>query len=401
MTDPFLEKWANILLDYSLGKVDFAKAWKNGQKRLWLRYETPGDDLAKIIVEKVYERGGNVFIAQWPTWFDYALHTKASDEVLASRPELELKRLDYTAAYLSVLGDSNTRYLATVDPARISMRRNAIFPLWEKLLKVDEEGNFLMPWCSTLYPTHAYAQDTGMPSDEFKAYAYDVMLLNEKDPIKAWEAVSEKAEKLKKEVLDSARTIRIVDKEDGTDLKMSVEGHRWLVADGHVNFPDGEIFNAPRKDSVNGVVTFPRLPQYYRGTGPEVSGIRCVFKDGKLVDWKAEVGQDYLDKFFEKQPEARFLGEIALGTHPKLQKVSKQILYDEKIGGSIHMAFGRAYGLHVLGDEDKSQLNKSPVHWDQIRDMRVPTASVLIDDKYELKWHADTDLWLAQKFYSK
>jgi len=396
-----LEKWADVLLDYSLGTVDFAKAWKNGQKRLWLRYESPGDDLAKIIVGKIYEKGGNVFIEQWPTWFEYAFCTKASDEVLTSKPGLRLKRLDYTAAYLRILSASNTRSLATVDPAKISMRATGEFPWVEKLLKVDEEGNFLIPWCSTLYPTPAYAQDVGMPLDEFRDYAYDIMLLNEKDPKKALEAFSERGKKLKKQVLDSAKTIRIVDKEDGTDLKMSVERHRWLVADGHVNFPDGEIFNAPRKDSVNGVITFPRLPQHYRGTGPEVSGIRYVFKDGKLVEWKAKVGQDYLDKFLEKQPEARFLGEVALGLHPKIQKISKQILYDEKIGGTVHIALGRAYHLHVLGDEDRSQLNVCPVHWDQIRDMRVPTASVLIDDKYEMKWDADTSRWLFRKPYSK
>jgi len=394
VVDPILEKWADVLLNYSLSEVDFAKAWKNGQKRLWLSYDPPADDLAKIIVEKVFEKGGHVFIDLFPPWYEYALYTKASEEVLSSRPNAELKKLENVAARLVIRGASNTRSLATVDPTRMSIRSKANLPLVEKTMEVDKEGKFLIPWCGTLYPTPAYAQDIGMPFDEFKDFAYDVMLLNEKDSKKAWEAVSKKQEKLKKTVLDSARTIRIVDKEDNTDLKMSVEGHRWLSADGHVNFPDGEIFNAPRRDSVNGIVTFPRLPQSYHG-GPEVSGIRCVFKGGKLVEWKAKVGQDYLDKFFEKQPEARFLGEIALGTHPKLQKISKQILYDEKIGGTVHMAFGRAYGLHVLGDGDRSQLNVSPVHWDMIRDMRVPTASVLINDKYELKWDADTSLWVG------
>ena len=312
MTDLILEKWADVLLDYSLAEVDFAKAWEKSQKRLWLRYEPPADELVKIIVEKVYERGGNVFVDQIPPWLEYVFFTKASDEVLNARPEAELKRLDYTAARLIIASASNTRSLATVDPARRSARANAISPLIKRIMEVDKEGNFLIPWCGTLYPTPAYAQDAGMPFEEFRNYAYDAMLLNEKDPKKAWEAVSEKQKKLKKEVLDLARTIRIIDKEDETDLKMSVEGHRWIISDGKRNFPSDEIFNAPRKDSVNGVVTFPRLPQYYPG-GPEVSGIRFEFKDGKLVDWKAEVGQKYLDIFFKKHPDTRFLGEIGLG----------------------------------------------------------------------------------------
>jgi aminopeptidase len=396
MSDIILEKWVDILLDFSL-RVDFAKAWKNGHKRLWLRFQPPADALAKVIVEKVYEKGGNVFIDQRPPWHEYDFCTKTSDEVLSSKPVLEIKRINYTAAYLRLLSESNTRSLATVDPARIAMRDKANLPWVEKMLKVDKEGNFCTPWCSTLFPTSSYAQDLGMSLDEFREYAFEAMLLNERDPKKAWAAMSDKANKLKREVLDSARTIRIVDKEDGTDLKMSVGGHRWLAADGRVNFPDGEIFNAPRKDSANGVITFPRLPQHYRGTGPEVSGIRYAFKNGKLVKWKAEVGQDYLDKFFEKQENSRFLGEIALGLHPKIQNISRQILYDEKIGGSVHIAFGRAYHLHVLGNGDRSQLNRSPVHWDQIRDMRVPTASVIINDKHELKWDSSTKCWLVQK----
>jgi aminopeptidase len=396
MTDPILEKWADVLLGYCFGGVDFAKAWKNGQKRLALVYEPLADDLVKIITEKVFEKGGNVFLDLIPSWFSYALYTKASDEVLAARPEAELKRLDHVAARLRILSTSNTKSLATIDPARRAMRAKASLPLMERGMQVDKEGNFLIPWCATLYPTPAFAQDSGMPFEEFRDYAYDAMLLNEEDPSKAWETVAEKQEKLKKEVLDSAKTVRIVDKEDETDLKMSVEGHRWIKSDGKRNFPSDEIFNAPRKDSVNGVITFPRLPQSYHG-GPEVRDIRFVFKDGKLVEWKANVGQDYLDALFERHPDARYLGEIALGCHPKIQKISKNILYDEKIGGTVHIAFGRAYNLHVLGDGDRSQLNKSAVHWDMIRDMRIPSASVLINDKYELKWDAETGRWLVKK----
>lgn len=394
--DSILEKWADTLMNYCFEEVDFAKAWRNGQKRFWVRYEPPADDLAKILVEKVFEKGGQVFLQQVPPWYDYSFYTKASDEVLSVKPEFELKELDHIAARLRILSSSNTRSLATVDPRKTGMRMKALKHLWDKATKDREEGKPEIKRCATLYPTHAYAQDSGMPYEEFKEFVYDAMLLNEKDPTEAWQAVEKKQEKLKRKVLDSADTIRIVDEEDETDIKMSVEGHNWIAEAGKGNFPSDEIFNAPRKDFVNGVITFPRIPQYHR-SGAEVSGIRFVYKNGKLVEWKARVGQDFLDRLFEAHPDARYLGEVALGLHPKIQRVSKNILYDEKIGGTVHIALGRAYTNHVPSGKDKSQLNNSAEHWDLIRDMRVPTASVLINDEYELKWDAEAGRWVVQK----
>jgi aminopeptidase len=218
------------------------------------------------------------------------------------------------------------------------------------------------------------------------------MLLDHDNPIQAWQAVAAKQDDLKKNVLDGASTVRIVDEDDDTDLRVRVEGHRWITSEGKRNFPSDEIFNAPRKDFVDGVLTFPKLPQYYR-SGPEVSGIRLTFKAGQVADWQAEVGQDYLENFFRENPWATRLGEIAFGLHPRIQRISKQILFDEKIGGTIHVAFGSAYRLHVLGDGDKSQLNESSVHWDMIRDMRKPSAYVVIDEKYKLTWDGAARRW--------
>ena len=127
-------------MDYCFGEVDFGKTWKNGQKRLTLVYEPLADDLAKIVTEKVFEKGGNTFIDLIPSWFSYALYTKASDEVLTARPEAELKRLDHIAARLRILCTSNTKSLATVDPARRSMRAKASLPLMERGMQVDKEG---------------------------------------------------------------------------------------------------------------------------------------------------------------------------------------------------------------------------------------------------------------------
>ncbi|TEU04428.1 hypothetical protein E3I90_06085, partial [Candidatus Bathyarchaeota archaeon] len=284
----------------------------------------------------------------------------------------------------------------TVDPSRISMRSAAVKPYRDILYEVDSEGDFVISWCVTLFPTEAYAQDMGLPYDEYRDYVWRTMFLDHDEPAKAWQSVSEKQDELKRKVLDECKTFRLVDEEDQTDLFMSVKGHRWIKSDGKRNFPSDEIFNAPRKDSVEGVVTFPELPQYYR-SGPEVSGIKLRFEKGKVVEWEAREGQDYLDNFLTKNVRAKHLGEIAFGLHPRIQRISKQILFDEKIGGTVHMAFGSAYKLHVLGEGDKSQLNDSPVHWDMIRDMRKPSSYVLIDEKYKLTWNSSTALWTIQE----
>ncbi len=393
MTDPYLKKLVDTLVNYSLGEVDFAKAWKNRQKRLLITFEPSADELAKLVTEIILEKGGNVFLDMTPDWYNYAFHSKASDTVLNSKPLAALKRVNHIAARLFIRSESNTRSMATVDPSRIMQRFAALKPYKDILYEVDSEGNFLIPWCVTVFPTEAYAQDMDMPYDEYRDYVWKTMLLDHDEPTRAWQAVSEKQDELKRRVLDGCKTFRLVDEEDQTDLLMSIEGHRWIKSDGKRNFPSDEIFNAPRKDSVEGVVTFPRLPQYYR-SGPEVSGVKLKFEKGEVVEWQARVGQDYLDKFLTKNVGAKRLGEIAFGLHPRIQRVSKQILFDEKIGGTVHMAFGSAYKLHVLGERDKKkQLNDSPVHWDMIRDMRKPSSYVLIDEKYKLMWDSRTALW--------
>jgi len=396
VADPYLEKLAETLLDYSLGAVDFKKAWKNGQKRLVITYEPTADELVRLITEIVFDRGGNVFLDMTPSWYNVTFHSRASDTVLTSNPVFLLKRADHVAARLYIRSESNTRSMATVDPTKVSIRRAGLKPYSNVLYRVDNAGRFVVPWCVTLFPTEAYAQDMGMPYGEYMEYVWKAMLLDCENPAKAWQSVSKKQDELKKKVLDGCKTFRLVDEADQTDLVISVQGHKWLKSDGKVNFPSDEIFNAPRKDSVEGTVTFPRLPQYYKG-GPEVSGIKLKFTKGKVVEWEARVGQDYLDGFLTKNAGANYLGEVALGLNPRIQRVSKQILLDEKIGGTVHIAFGWAYKLHVPADATGSQLNDSPIHWDMIRDMRKPSCYVLIDEKYKLKWDLSSSLWKVRE----
>lgn len=395
MADPNLEKLADILLDYSFEKVDFGRAWKTDRNRLWLRYNPPADELAQTITEKIFERGGNVFLDQTPSWKDYVFFTKASENVLTAKPDFRLYKLRHSAARLVVLSDSNTKVLANVDPNRRAEWSKAIKPYSDAAMEVNMQGNFKTPWCGVIFPTEAYAQDMRMSLSECREYIYRAMYLDTKDPVKEWRRVARSQRRMIKEILSKAKLLTIVDEADDTELEMSVEGHSWVVSDGHVNFPSDEIFNAPRKNSVNGVLTLPSLSQFDHG-GPEVKGIELKFKEGKIVEWDADIGRDYLDEFLTKNPGANYLGEVAFGRHPRIDRISQQILLDEKIGGTVHVALGRAYKLHILGKRDRSSLNQSTRHWDLIRDMRKTTAYVRIDGKLKLIWDKKTCQWMAE-----
>lgn len=395
MADHSVERLSDILLDYSFGMVDFGKAWKRDSKRLWLRYKPPADYLAQIIAEKIFNRGGNVFLEQTPSWWDYTFFTSACEGVLNQCPDDYLYKLEHSAARLVILSDSNTKALANVDPKKRTMWSKANKQYSDMAMRVDEQGNFLTPWCGAILPTEAYAQDMEMSLPECKEYIYRAMYLDLKDPIAKWQEVAKDQREMIQEILSRSSRITIVDEADDTELEMSVEGHRWIISDGHVNFPSDEIFNAPRKTSVNGVLTIPSLPQYDHG-GPEVKDIWLRFKNGKVIEWNADIGKTYLDEFLTKNPGADYLGEVAFGRHPRINKISKQILLDEKMGGTVHFALGRAYGLHVLGSGDRSGLNQSVRHWDLIKDMRKNTAYVRIGDKLRVSWDQKGSKWIGE-----
>ncbi|MCW4055793.1 MAG: aminopeptidase [Candidatus Bathyarchaeota archaeon] len=394
MADPHLEKLAAILVDYSFDMVDFGEAWKKDKKRLWLRFMPAANELAEVITEIILDRGGHVFLEQTPTWWNYTFFSRASKDALKGDYDHRLYKLKNSAARLVILSSANTKSLANVKPERRTLWSKSVRPYSDMAMKVDAEGNFVTPWCGVVFPTQAYAQDMGMALAECRDYLYKAMYLDAEDPVEKWRHVAADQENMIRKVLAPAKTLTITDEADDTKLEMSVEGHRWVISDGHVNFPSDEIFNAPQKDSVNGVITLPTLPQSDHG-GPEVRGVWLKFRSGKVVEWDADVGKAYLDDFLKENPGTDHLGEVAFGRHPRIDRISKQILLDEKMGGTVHFALGRAYGSHVLGDGDRSGLNQSVRHWDLIRDMRKPTAYVQVDDSFTLSWDLKVGKWVA------
>ncbi|MDQ4044409.1 MAG: aminopeptidase, partial [Chloroflexota bacterium] len=254
-----------------------------------------------------------------------------------------------------VLAETNTRDLAEIDPARQTVRqraRRALIDLADERTAAGE-----IDWTLTLYPTDAYAQDAEMGSAAYAEFVMTACKLDHEDPIQAWRELSAEQQRLI-DWLDGKKEVHLIGPD--VDLRLSVEGRTWLNADGRRNFPDGEIFTGPVEDSVNGTIRFsyPAVAD-----GREVDGIRLRFEHGKAVEASAAKNEAYLHEQLEVDEGARYLGEFAFGTNFDIQRFTKNILFDEKIGGTVHMAIGAGY-------PETGSKNRSAVHWDMIADLR-------------------------------
>jgi aminopeptidase len=212
-------------------------------------------------------------------------------------------------------------------------------------------------WCLTLYPTQAYAQDAEMSLREFESFVYATTFADQPDPIRQWKKLSAMQQRLIGR-LRGADEIRIVGA--GSDLKFSVKGRTFINADGRNNMPDGEIFTGPVESSAEGFISYD-FPVCVGGR--EVDGVRLAFRKGKVVEASAAKNEKYLLTMLDCDAGARRLGELGIGTNRMISKFIKNILFDEKIGGTIHLALGNGY-------PETGSKNISALHWDMIKDLR-------------------------------
>jgi len=253
-------------------------------------------------------------------------------------------------AFISIMAPQNTRALAAVDPKKQQALGKRDKDLQEMILAKDR-------WCLTLYPTEALAQEAEMSLADYEEFVFRAMALNEDDPVEYWKAKHAEQERLI-ERLHRAEEIRI--SASGTDLTLSVGGRTFINDSGEKNMPGGEVFTGPVEDSVNGTVYFG-VPVAV--SGREVSGVRLRFENGKVVESSAEKGEEYLHAMLDADEGARRLGELGIGTNYGIERATKSILFDEKLGGTVHLAIGRSY-------PETGGKNDSAVHWDLICDLR-------------------------------
>src|SRR4051812_31243909 len=276
-------------------------------------------------------------------------YASARDRHLDDFPSLALREAKECDATVGIQAPENTRALAGVDPARIARMSRGRREVREQMLKKR--------WCSTLWPTHALAQQAGLSLADFSAFVARALFLDRDDPVASWRSLGAFQDQLISR-LKPARELRI--EADATDLTLRVEKRTWVNSDGRRNMPSGEVFTGPHEASANGRVFFdvPSSP-----AGVDVGGVTLVFRDGEVVEAGAERGEDYLHQALASDAGARRLGELGIGTNYGIDRAVGAILFDEKIGGTVHLALGRSY-------PETGGRNESAVHWDLICDLR-------------------------------
>ncbi len=347
MIDPRYAKLAGVLVNYCL---DMQKGDL---------FQINCSPLAAPLVTEVYREaikvGAHPFLRVSLPGLDEIFLKEARKHQLSHVSPIAEFTVRNVDKLLSIRAASNTKGLANVDPQRQATARASNKDIFETFMTRSAAGELL--WCGTQFPCNASAQDAEMSLSEYEDFVLKACLVHKKDPVAAWKSVHRKQAKFCR-MLDQRKTLRIVSK--GTDVSMRIEGRKWINSDGKHNMPSGEIFTSPIEDSVEGKVSFS-FPACMAGR--EAHGVVIEFKKGKAVKAHASKGDHLLNASLDADEGARFVGEVAIGTNYAIQKFTKNTLFDEKIGGTIHMALGASY-------PDTGGKNKSSIHWDMVNDMR-------------------------------
>jgi aminopeptidase len=280
---------------------------------------------------------------------------EASERQLATVTRLDELDIDAPDKRLHIWATENTRYLSGVPAGRQGARRAARRGLSTRFDERLTAGE--LKWVGTVYPCHADAQDAGMSLVEWEDFVYEAGRLGDPDPVAAWREQSRRQAEVA-ERLSGVRELRMV--AEDTDLVVGVEGRRWLNADGRENFPDGEVYTSPVESRTHGHVAFTFDATY---DGHDVEGVRLWFEDGRVVREEARKNLEFLREMLDVDDGARYLGEVAFGMNEQIQRTTRQIALDEKIGGTFHVALGLAFG-------EAGGTNRSGLHWDMICDLR-------------------------------
>jgi aminopeptidase len=316
---------------------------------------TIAEPLLQAVYEEVVEAGGHPIVNVSLTGANPAFFDLASDEQIDWISPTATWLVENADVRIAAMSEVNTRALSKVPPERQSRRQKAMLPLRKTVMKRAAEGDYR--WALTLYPTEAYASEAELSLAAYEDFFYSACLADSADPVSAWDKASEETHRLA-EWIEGREEVHITG--PGTDLRLNIAGRHFIAADGKHNMPDGEFFTGPVEDSAEGEITY-HLPASY--SGREVSGVRFRFEGGKVVDATAERGEDFLISTLDTDEGARRLGELGIGTNFGITEGTKEILLDEKIGGTVHLAVGASY-------PDTGGVNESAVHWDMICDLR-------------------------------
>ena len=347
MPDPRLSVLAGVLCNYSL---------KVAADDLVL-VDTPAlaTPLAVALVSEVTRLGAHPMVRSRTETIDAAFLEHASDDQAAVVTALDQIEVEHPDKMVTIWAPQNTRYLSGVPSSRLAARSTARRPLFERSVEREAAGE--LHWVGTAYPSQGSAQDAGMSLAEWAEFIYSAGHLSDDDPIAFWRDQSARQAKLI-EKLSGVSELRIV--AEDTDLRLRVGGRTWQNADGRANFPDGEVFTSPVQSATEGHIRFSFDASY---NGRDVRGVRLWFEHGRVVREQAEIGAEHLTALLDQDAGARLLGEVAFGLNEEIQRPTRDTLFDEKIGGTCHVALGMAFP-ECGGD------NVSGLHWDMVCDLR-------------------------------
>ncbi len=349
MTDPRVAKLADLLVNYSL-------ELKPGEI-----VRLDGGTVAAPFVRELYREalraGANPRTRIEVEGIDVIAVREASEEQLTFISEIDRFEIEHVDAIVTIWGDRNTRALSQADPQRVSKkiasRRKLTNRLWERI----DDGK--AKWVGTRFPTDAHAQDAEMSLAEYEDFVYGACHVRaDENPVAHWRGVSVGLNERARE-LNTFTELRVVGPD--TDLRFNVAGREWLAADGKLNMPDGEIFTSPVETETEGEIRFS-FPAIFQGRG--VEDVRLHFEGGRVVRAEAGAGNEFLQSLLDMDAGARILGEAAFGLNYEIDRFTRDILFDEKIGGTMHFALGSSFKM--LGGR-----NESGLHWDMICDLRA------------------------------
>lgn len=348
MTDPRTDKLADVLVNYST-------AVQPGE---WVGVlgDVAALPLLRAVYSAVVKAGGNPTLMLSDEYMGREFLRHASDEQIAWLDPSHNLYYEQADVFIRCNAPANTHAMQTIPAKRTQQLAKARSPWLETRMRRAAEGK--MKWVGTLYPTEALAQDAGMSLEEYEAFVYKATFADQPDPVAEWQKLG---------VMQQAKIDwllgrkQVVLKGPNIDLSLSIEDRTFINCQGERNMPDGEIFTGPVENSVNGWVhfTYPSIVQ-----GRAVEGIELKFEQGRVVEASSRTNESLLHAQLDADAGSRYLGEFAIGTNFGIQQFTGQILYDEKIGGTVHMAVGAGY-------PDSGSKNKSSIHWDMICDMRT------------------------------
>jgi aminopeptidase len=347
MSDPRIDKLADVLVSYSV-------AVQPGDKVL-IRGGELAAPLLKAVYAKVLQAGGQPLMQVTLEGMEELFYRYASEEQLQHVPEPMKLMAETYDVNIGVRGVANTKAMSDVDPTKTVTHSRAMGEIMQTIMRRSAQGE--MRWVVTLFPTNAYAQDAGMSLSDYEDFVYGACMPDMDDPVGHWQRFSTWQQEIV-DWLKDKNEVHVVGPK--TDLRLSIAGRTFVNSDGKHNMPSGEVFTGPVEDSVEGHVLFS-YPAIYQGR--EVSGIRLWFEEGKVVQASAEANEDLLLQTLDTDERSRYVGEFAIGTNEGITQFTRQILFDEKISGSFHLALGSGY-------PETGSKNQSAIHWDMVCDMR-------------------------------